>query len=392
MLSNFVSVGGLVLRSPGEFVFQFPADTPLVGGLGLRWYGLLMATAVLVGLLLAKFLAEQRRLERDPGQAGERVEQLALLLIVTGFAGARAYYVATHWDDFRASPWSALAIWQGGIIIHGGILAAGLALYFYARFTGINGWKYADILMPSLILGQAIGRWGNFFNSEAYGSPIAADSAWPIAQFIPPEMRVVDRSRDIDFRDMELFHPIFLYESLLNLLLFALLMGMFWKKPKLKDGTWLWSYLIGYSLIRIPYEVLRVSAVAYLGNTPIKVAYLASAIGIILGVGMLVYMYRFRFDPDLEALTHWLVNQSGLELSAAENMVKRAWGIQQKQGGSELIERVTLALPNFPISSPLSPAQRQELMEQLFGYLGGDPLPPSTPADLASPQPSEGNT
>ncbi|MEN9212052.1 MAG: prolipoprotein diacylglyceryl transferase [Thermostichus sp. DG_1_6_bins_120] len=362
---------GLTFSSPGEFVFRFPVDTPGVGGLGLRWYGLLMALAVLIGLILTKALAEARHLEKEPGQAGERVEMLALWLVVSGFLGARLYYVLTHWSEFSDNPLSAFAIWRGGIIIHGGVLAGALALYFYCRATGINGWKYADILTPGLILGQAIGRWGNFFNSEAYGAPIPPDSTWPLRVYIPPQ------AREPQYSQFEFFHPIFFYESVLNLVLFALLMGMFWRAPKLKDGTWVWTYVVGYSLIRIPYELLRVSAVAYLPGTDIKAAYVASGLGLVIGVGMLIYMYRLRFDPDLEQLAVWLSKQTGLETEVAQNILERAWSIQQKHRRADLLDRVTLAMPHFPstLAPSLSIGQRELIMRQLFCRLEGrDPV------------------
>ncbi len=382
-LYSFISwsaEGYLVLRSPGPFLLRFSESWPLIGELvgrsGLRWYGLLMAIAVLSGLFLSKYLAEQRQLEKEPGLASERVEQLALWLILGGFAGARLYYVVTHWSDFQDAPLNAFAIWQGGIIIHGGVIAGALVLYLYCRSTGINGWRYADILTPGLCLGQAIGRWGNFFNSEAYGLPIPADSAWPIREFIPPEARVVDPARGIDYSDFDLYHPIFLYESILNLILTGILLWMFWKLPKLKQGTWVWTYVVGYGLIRIPYEILRVSAVAYLGDTSIKVAYVASALGILVGVAMLVYMYRFRFDPDLESITQWMEQTSGLEPEVAETIVQRAWGIQKQHRQVDLQERITLAMPNLPssFSRSLPVTQRETLMRDLFLQLeGGSP-------------------
>jgi phosphatidylglycerol:prolipoprotein diacylglycerol transferase len=358
---------GLTFSSPGEFVFRFPPSTPLVGGLGLRWYGLLMGIAVLVGLILTKALAEARHLEKEPGKASERVEALALWLVVSGFLGARLYYVLTHWSEFQDNPLLAFAIWRGGIIIHGGILAGALALYLYCRATGINGWKYADVITPGLILGQAIGRWGNFFNSEAYGAPIPPDSSWPLRIYVPPEAREPEHSQ------FEFFHPIFFYESLLNLVLFTLLMGMFWRFPKLKDGTWVWTYVVGYSLIRIPYEILRVSAVAYLPGTSVKAAYVASAVGLVLGIGMLIYMYRLRFDPDLEQLAAWLAEQAGLELETAADLVQRAWAIQQQHRRADLLDRVTLAMPHFSsaVAPHLSLGQRELLMRQLLCRLEG---------------------
>jgi len=369
LLMNLWRAGllGLTFSSPGEFVFRFPPSTPLVGGLGLRWYGLLMAVAVLVGLILTKWLAESRHLEKEPGKASERVELLALWLVVSGFLGARLYYVITHGSEFRDNPLSAFAIWQGGLVIHGGVLAGALALYFYCRATGINGWKYADVLTPGLILGQAIGRWGNFFNSEAYGAPIPPDSPWPLRVYIPPQ------AREPEYSQFEFFHPIFFYESVLNLALFALLMGMFWRAPKLKDGTWVWTYVVGYSLIRIPYEILRVSAVAYLPGTSIKAAYVASGLGLVIGIGMLIYMYRLRFDPDLEQLAVWLSEQAGLAPEAAQNLLERAWAIQQRHRRADLLDRVTLAMPHFPsaLAPHLSLGQRELLMRQLFCRLEG---------------------
>ncbi len=383
ILLGFISVspdGAFVLRSPGPFIFQFPDTWPLGGG--LRWYGVLMAIAVLIGLFLAKFLAERRQLEKEPGIASDHIEQLALWLVLGGFAGARLYYVLTHWSDYASNPLSAFAIWQGGIIIHGGIIAGALVLYLYCRFTGINGWAYADTLAPSLILGQAIGRWGNFFNSEAYGAPIASDSLWPIREFIAPEYRVPP------FADQEFFHPIFLYESLLNVVLFGILLWLMKTAPKLKIGTWAWTYVIGYSLIRIPYEILRISAVAYLGDSTIKVAYVASAIGIMLGLSMLVYMYFFRFDPDLASITEWMVQVSGVEPEAADNVVQRAWTIQKRNSQADLMDRVTLAMPNFPasLSRTLPITKRQELMRDIFKQLEGQ-APTMTPLEVPSVAP-----
>ncbi len=384
MMLTFSLTGilGLVLRSPGPFMLRMPDDWPLVGGNGLRWYGLLMAMAVLVGLFLAKWLSERQRLEKEPGQASERIELLALWLVISGFFGARLYYVATHWSDFATRPLAALAIWEGGIIIHGGILAGGLALYLYSRFTGINGWRYADILTAPLILGQAIGRWGNFFNREAYGSPILPESGWPIREFIPPESRLPQ------FRDLELYHPIFLYESVLNVVLFAILMGMFYKFPKLKAGTWVWTYLVGYSLIRIPYEILRISAVAYIGDTGIKAAYVASAVGIVLGVGMLVYMYRFRWDPDFEQATLWLGQTAQIDATVADSIVQRSWNLLRRNPKADRSDQVSLAMPYFPSSlgQRIPVSQRESLLQELFAILEGKHKPEIAPTgSLALP-------
>lgn len=368
-------LAALVLRSPGEFVFRFPESWGGIGGFGLRWYGLLMTLAVLLGFFLTQYLAERLKLEPEPGQAAAHVEALALGLVLGGFAGARAYYVLSHWSEFADNPWSSLAIWQGGIIIHGGIIAGALFLFLYARRTGIDAWKYADILVPGLALGQAIGRWGNFFNAEAYGAPIPADSAWPIREFIPEAMRVFDPLRGIDYRQFEFYHPIFLYESILNLGLCLILLTLLLKMPKLKPGTVTWVYVVGYSLIRIPYEILRVSAVAYVGNTSIKVAYVASAVGILVGVAALVYMYRIRFDPDLHALTATLTETGQLDWDVAQALVQRAWTIQRQYPHLPLSEKIALAMPNFPlkVAQSRSIQERESLLTQIFTALSPPP-------------------
>jgi phosphatidylglycerol:prolipoprotein diacylglycerol transferase len=356
---------GLTFSSPGEFVFRFPPALPWWAA-RLRWYGLLMGIAVLVGLILTKALAEARHLEKEPARPASGSRPWPCGLVVSGFL-APTFTTSSPLVRVPDNPLLAFAIWRGGIIIHGGILAGALALYLYCRATGINGWKYADVITPGLILGQAIGRWGNFFNSEAYGAPIPPDSSWPLRIYVPPEAREPEHSQ------FEFFHPIFFYESLLNLVLFALLMGMFWRFPKLKDGTWVWTYVVGYSLIRIPYEILRVSAVAYLPGTSVKAAYVASAVGLVLGIGMLIYMYRLRFDPDLEQLAAWLAEQAGLELETAADLVQRAWAIQQQHRRADLLDRVTLAMPHFSsaVAPHLSLGQRELLMRQLLCRLEG---------------------
>ncbi|GAB4214835.1 MAG: hypothetical protein OHK0012_13670 [Synechococcales cyanobacterium] len=375
-MAHLTSLMTLVLRSPGEFIFRLPESWSVLGGFGLRWYGLSMTVAVVIGFFLSQYLAERQKLEPEAGQAAMQVESLALGLVLGGFAGARAYYVLSHWSEFAANPWNAFAIWQGGIIIHGGLIAGGLFLFLYARKTGINAWAYADILTPGLILGQAIGRLGNFFNAEAYGAPIAPESAWPIREYIPPAMRVFDPSRSLDLRQFEYYHPIFLYEMVLNLILFAILMTLFFRAPKLKTGTWVWIYVIGYSLIRIPYEILRVSAVAYIGTTSIKVAYVASAIGILLGIGALVYMYRFRFDPDLSALRQQLVQEGTLEPDVAQAIVDRAWTIQKRYRHLPLSEKIALAMPQFPlaVAQSRSVQDREKLLETIFVALSPSSL------------------
>ena len=178
-----------MFTSPGPVLFQF-------GPLTLRWYGLLIATAVLIGLNLSSRLAQTRKLENG------LISDLLPLLVLFSVIGARLYYVAFEWHNYTNQPMKALAIWEGGIAIHGALIAGTLTLLLFCRWRRQPFLDVLDVLVPSLALGQAIGRWGNFFNSEAFGVP--TELPWKL--FIPYA------NRPVIYADAEFFHPTFLYE------------------------------------------------------------------------------------------------------------------------------------------------------------------------------------
>ena len=264
--------------SPGPIVFT-------LGPLVIRWYGLLIASAVLLGVNLSQSLAKRRGL--DPNAIGD----LAIWLVLAAIPCARLYYVAFEWQSYTQHPEQILAIWRGGIAIHGAVLGGAIAGAIFARLNKIPFWQLADLVAPSLILGQAIGRWGNFFNSEAFGSP--TNLPWKL--FIPPERR------PIAYQGYEYFHPTFLYESLWNFMVFALLIILFNRslknKPSLKPGTLALIYLSSYSLGRIWIEGLRTDSLM-LG--PLRIAQIVSIAGIFLGVVGLIWLYGLqRSLPDV---------------------------------------------------------------------------------------------
>ena len=156
------------LQSPGEFL-PFTRDWVLP----LRWYGLLIALAVLVGLNLSSWLAKQRNLEQG------LISDLLPILVLAAVIGARIYYVTFEWPNYAANPFKAFAIWEGGIAIHGALLAGTVAVILFCRWRRQPFWDVLDVLVPSVALGQAIGRWGNFFNGEAFGVP--TDLPWKLA-------------------------------------------------------------------------------------------------------------------------------------------------------------------------------------------------------------------
>lgn len=278
MLFPFVSLAGFT--SPGPTLFEW-------GPLAVRWYGLLIASAVLIGVSLSQHLARRRNL--DP----ELLSDLAIWLVIAAIPSARLYYVLFQWQEYAQHPDQIVAIWRGGIAIHGAVIGGLIATLIFARIRQVSFWQLADLVAPSLILGQAIGRWGNFFNSEAFGAP--TDLPWKL--YIPPERRPPG------YEQFAFFHPTFLYESIWNLVVFAILLRLFFwglKHPAtLKVGTLFLVYLVGYSAGRIWIEGLRTDSLM-LG--PLRVAQLVSLIQIAIGTFGLLWLYRFRRPlPDVVA-------------------------------------------------------------------------------------------
>ena len=275
-------------------MFQSPgSEIPLpLGPLTLRWYGLLIASAVLIGLYLSSWLAKQRKLENG------LISDLLPLLVLFSVIGARIYYVAFEWRNYAGSPLKALAIWEGGIAIHGALIAGTLTLILFCRWRRQPFWDVLDVLVPSVALGQAIGRWGNFFNSEAFGVP--TDLPWKL--FIPTS------SRPLLYSDAEFFHPTFLYESIWNLLLFIVLIAVFRtgikRSGSVPAGAMSCLYLIGYSLGRVWIEGLRIDPLC-IGALPpaceggVRIAQLMSGVLALLGIFGLWWLYgRKQNLPD----------------------------------------------------------------------------------------------
>lgn len=269
--------------SPGPIIFE-------LGPITIRWYGLLIASAVLIGITLSQYLAKRRHV--DPDLLGD----LVIWLIIGAIPAARLYYVLFEWSRYAQNPERIIAIWEGGIAIHGAIIGGTIAALIFARVKHISFWQLADLVAPSLILGQAIGRWGNFFNSEAFGDP--TNLPWKL--YIPPAQRPPQ------FANFDYFHPTFLYESMWNLIVFGLLLTLFFwglqGKPRLKTGTLFLVYLVTYSLGRVWIEGLRTDSLM-LG--PLRMAQVVSLIGIGLGLAGLAWLYGYKRSlPDVAPVQH----------------------------------------------------------------------------------------
>jgi phosphatidylglycerol:prolipoprotein diacylglycerol transferase len=249
---------------------QSPGDTFLnLGFLTIRWYGLLISISVIVGLFISKKLAKSRNI--NP----QYISDILPSLIISSIIGARAYYVIFEWRQYSGNNFftsfdlfnnviqipSFLAIWQGGIAIHGGLIGGFLCILFFCKSKNIHLKTFIDILIPSIILGQSIGRWGNFFNNEAFGIP--TDLPWKL--FIPIQ------NRPIEFINYQFFHPTFIYESLWNFLIFILLITIFYQqnnKNSVRPGFISCLYLIGYSFGRFWIEGLRIDPLCIGGIPP----------------------------------------------------------------------------------------------------------------------------
>ncbi|MGQ9865022.1 MAG: prolipoprotein diacylglyceryl transferase [Pseudanabaenaceae cyanobacterium] len=267
------------------FVFQSPGSEILrIGNFGLRWYSLLIASGLVLGTLLAQHLGKHR------GIAPETVSDLAVWLVLGALPGARLYYVLFAWQQYANRPWTslggvpipaAIAIWEGGIAIHGAIFGGTVALWGFCQRRKQAIANLADVVAPALVLGQAIGRWGNFFNSEAFGAP--TDLPWKL--YIPPAQRPPGLT------EFAYFHPTFLYESLWNLGTLGFLWWAFYQPWGQKPGRIAALYALVYSSGRLWIEGLRTDSLM-LG--PLRIAQVVSVAAI---AGSLLYL-GWQRDPQ----------------------------------------------------------------------------------------------
>lgn len=238
-------------------------------GVNIYYYGVIMAIAIAVGTLVSDYISKKYfELKKDT------IIDLAPYLIIFGIVGARLYYCLMDFSFYARFPGEILAIRHGGISIHGAIIGGLIGLIIFAKRHNISVFKLCDICSVGLVLGQAIGRWGNFFNSEAYGTP--TNLPWKL--FIAPQYR------QIPYLEEKFYHPTFLYESILDLVIFGIL--LFLLKKNLKEGNLALIYLILYSVVRILIELLRIDSVRYIFGLPVAIVMSA---GIIIVSAILLY-------------------------------------------------------------------------------------------------------
>ena len=244
-----------------------------IGNFEVRWYGILIAFGVIVAIILAGYNCKRKDVDFDTILDGFFVAFPAAIV------GARLYYVAFEFQNYKDNLIDALNIRKGGLAIHGGLIGAFLAVYIFAKIRKINILKYLDIAAPSIILAQAIGRWGNFMNGEAHGGEVSYDFISKFPSFIQKGMNISGIY----------YHPTFLYESSWNLMICAILLVILYKKRNEDNGIVIASYMILYSLGRVFIEGLRTDSLM-IGN--MRIAQLMSIIGIIVGVALIICIRR----------------------------------------------------------------------------------------------------
>jgi phosphatidylglycerol:prolipoprotein diacylglycerol transferase len=253
---------------------NFTIDIPV------HWYGIM----IMLGVVAASFIAyrEAKRRGEDP----DHVWQMFPWVLIAGIVGARVGFVISqlgdpHYQDI--GNW--LRIWEGGLSIQGAIVGGVLALIFYCRRYLLSFFKWADIIAPGLALAQAIGRWGNYFNQEAFGSKCDLPWCIPISAQRQTEVAGIQNPNPNDR-----FHPTFAYEMIWDLLNFGLLMWLGrQKKIRLREGDLLWVYLIVYSIGRFVIEQIRLDSATVGG---LKTPAIVAIITIVIAWTMLIYRHR----------------------------------------------------------------------------------------------------
>ncbi|MBB5173436.1 prolipoprotein diacylglyceryl transferase [Texcoconibacillus texcoconensis] len=242
-----------------------------LGPITVQWYGLIIAVGALLGYLLANREADRRGLPKDT------LADLLIFALPISIISARLYYVIFHWQHYAGDLGRIIAIWEGGLAIHGGLIGAVITAVVFAKKRGLSFWKLADITAPSILLGQAIGRWGNFMNQEAHGGEVSRSF---LENLMLPDF-IIDQM----FIDGVYYHPTFLYESLWNIVGVVLLLLL--RRMNLRRGELFLTYVIWYSVGRFFIEGMRTDSLMMFDV--LRTAQVMSVLLIIGAIGLLIY-------------------------------------------------------------------------------------------------------
>ncbi|MBX8593242.1 prolipoprotein diacylglyceryl transferase [Staphylococcus aureus] len=250
-----------------------------LGPLSVRWYGII----IVVGILLGYFVA-QRALVKA-GLHKDTLVDIIFYSALFGFIAARIYFVIFQWPYYAENPGEIIKIWHGGIAIHGGLIGGFIAGVIVCKVKNLNPFQIGDIVAPSIILAQGIGRWGNFMNHEAHGGPVSRAflEQLHLPNFIIENMYI----------NGQYYHPTFLYESIWDVAGFIILVNI---RKHLKLGETFFLYLTWYSIGRFFIEGLRTDSLMLTSN--IRVAQLVSILLILISISLIVYR-RIKYNPPL---------------------------------------------------------------------------------------------
>lgn len=250
-----------------------------LGPLSVRWYGIIIAVGILLGYFVAQRALVKARLHKDT------LVDIIFYSALFGFIAARIYFVIFQWPYYAENPGEIIKIWHGGIAIHGGLIGGFIAGVIVCKVKNLNPFQIGDIVAPSIILAQGIGRWGNFMNHEAHGGPVSRAflEQLHLPNFIIENMYI----------NGQYYHPTFLYESIWDVAGFIILVNI---RKHLKLGETFFLYLTWYSIGRFFIEGLRTDSLMLTSN--IRVAQLVSILLILISISLIVYR-RIKYNPPL---------------------------------------------------------------------------------------------
>lgn len=263
---------GIQLENVGKSISIF--------GFEVAFYGIIIGLGILAGVMIA--LQEAKRTKQDQ----EMYLDFALYAVICSIIGARIYYVVFSWDSYKNDLLGILNLREGGLAIYGGVIAAVITLLVYSQIKKQNFWLMADTGCMGLITGQAIGRWGNFFNREAFGDYTNNLLAMKLPVDAVRTSEITEKMWENVENGCIQVHPTFLYESLWNL--GVLLLLLFYRKRKHFDGELLFIYLGGYGLGRVWIEGLRTDQLT-IGNTGIAVSQVLAGCMVVVSACVIIY-------------------------------------------------------------------------------------------------------
>lgn len=270
-------------------------NTITIGNFTIAYYGIIIAVGMLVAFSIVTHIAKKLKIDDDI------FYDIFIIVILLGIIGARAYYVIFRWDYYQIRPYEILDIRAGGLAVFGGIILAGIGIVVYCLIKKINFLKVLDLTMIGVVIGQAIGRYGNFFNMEAFGEYTNNLLAMRLRlEYLDPSNVTFTQSINvINENGVEYIqaHPTFLYESTLNLILFGILVYIILKRYKF-DGQILATYLFGYGIIRFFVESLRTDS---LMAGSLRVSQIVSIICVVSGI--VIYILHFKKIKPFDKVT-----------------------------------------------------------------------------------------